>query len=150
MKSHLVYTLISSIISWVERWIGAKPILKRNCRIRWKNGSHLSILSAHKLNTVMPTDAFWMKGTNLHISTPKGQSSASSCKNKTTVRNEMFKKIIPKAVIWTLVLIAFLFHHVKLSQEEPFRKGICKMCVLKIRQQFHCYSPAWTRLSTKA
>lgn len=35
--------------------------------------SHLSILRAHKLNTVMPTDVFWMKGTSLHISTPKGQ-----------------------------------------------------------------------------
>lgn len=43
------------------------------------------MLRAHKLSTVMPTDAFWMKGTNLHISTPKGQSSASSCEKKPTI-----------------------------------------------------------------
>lgn len=55
-----------------------------------KKQSHLSILRAHKLNTVMPTDAFWMKGTNLHISTPKGQSSASSCEKSTEIRMELF------------------------------------------------------------
>lgn len=37
------------------------------------------MLSAHRLSTVMPTEAFWMKGTSLHRVTPKGQSSARSC-----------------------------------------------------------------------
>lgn len=71
-------------ISCVERWIWAKAGTKNKSETLTKNGSHLSILRAHKLSTVMPTDAFWMKGTSLHISTPKGQSSASSCEKKTT------------------------------------------------------------------
>lgn len=44
-----------------------------------KRSSYLSILSAQRLSTVIPTEAFWMKGTSLHIPAPKGQSSASSC-----------------------------------------------------------------------
>lgn len=71
-----------------SRKANLSPYWKAIKRVWWKNGSHLSILRAHKLSTVMPTDAFWMKGTNLHISTPKGQSSASSCEKK-TIRNKL-------------------------------------------------------------
>lgn len=72
-------------ISWVERWIWANACIGNKLETSMPNEPHLSILRAHKLSTVMPTDAFWMKGTNLHISTPKGQSSASSCEKKTTI-----------------------------------------------------------------
>lgn len=40
--------------------------------------SHLSMLRAQRLSTVMPTEAFWMKGTSLQTCTPKGQSLARS------------------------------------------------------------------------
>lgn len=40
--------------------------------------TYLSMLSAHKLSTVMPTDAFCMKGTSLQSPTPNGQSLAKS------------------------------------------------------------------------
>lgn len=40
--------------------------------------SHLSMLRAQRLRTVMPTEAFWMKGTSLHTCTPNGQSFAKS------------------------------------------------------------------------
>lgn len=40
--------------------------------------SYLSMLRAQRLRTVMPTEAFWMKGTSLHTCTPKGQSFAKS------------------------------------------------------------------------
>lgn len=39
---------------------------------------YLSMLRAQRLRTVMPTEAFWMKGTSLHTCTPKGQSFAKS------------------------------------------------------------------------
>lgn len=42
---------------------------------------YLSMLNAHRLSTVMPTEAFWMKGTSLHRVTPNGQSSARSCRD---------------------------------------------------------------------
>lgn len=40
--------------------------------------SHLSMLRAQRLSTVMPTEAFWIKGTSLQTCTPKGQSLARS------------------------------------------------------------------------
>lgn len=40
---------------------------------------YLSTLSAHRLSTVTPTEVFWMKGTSLQRTSPKGQSSAISC-----------------------------------------------------------------------
>lgn len=43
------------------------------------------MLSAQRLRTVMPTDAFCIKGSSLHTSTPKGQSSAWSWKKKCTM-----------------------------------------------------------------
>lgn len=39
---------------------------------------YLSILKAHRLSTVIPTEAFWTNGTSLHRVTPNGQSSARS------------------------------------------------------------------------
>lgn len=36
------------------------------------------MLRAHRLSTVIPTEAFWMNGTSLHRVTPNGQSSARS------------------------------------------------------------------------
>lgn len=44
------------------------------------SGPYLSTLSAHRLSTVTPTEVFWMKGTSLHRTSPKGQSSATSCR----------------------------------------------------------------------
>lgn len=43
---------------------------------------YLSTLKAHKLNTVIPTEVFCMKGTSLHSNNPNGQSSAMSCRKK--------------------------------------------------------------------
>lgn len=47
------------------------------------------MLSAHRLSTVMPTEAFWMKGTSLHRVTPNGQSSARSCRNTPTIKQHV-------------------------------------------------------------
>lgn len=44
--------------------------------------TNLSILRAHKLRTVMPTEAFWTNGMSLQMYTPNGQSSASSWREK--------------------------------------------------------------------
>lgn len=47
-----------------------------------KKTTYRSILRAHRLRTVIPTEAFWIKGINLQTYTPNGQSSAISCKSK--------------------------------------------------------------------
>lgn len=41
--------------------------------------AYLSILNAHRLSTVIPTEDFCTNGTSLHRVTPNGQSSARSC-----------------------------------------------------------------------
>lgn len=46
---------------------------------------YLSTLKAHRLSTVIPTDAFWRNGTSLHRKSPNALSSnghfvTSSCK----------------------------------------------------------------------
>lgn len=45
---------------------------------QWVYEVYLSILKAHRLSTVIPTEAFWTNGTSLHRVTPNGQSSARS------------------------------------------------------------------------
>lgn len=35
-------------------------------RVCGVNGAYRSTLRAHRLSTVIPTDAFWMKGISLH------------------------------------------------------------------------------------
>lgn len=69
----------------------------RTCRHwKWqifKNGEaviYLSTLKAHRLSTVIPTDAFWRNGTSLHRKSPNGLSSnghfvTSSCKKKKSI-----------------------------------------------------------------
>lgn len=52
--------------------------------------TYRSILRAHRLRTVIPTEAFWMNGINLHTYTPNGQSSAISCKRKTMETDKTF------------------------------------------------------------
>lgn len=47
-----------------------------------KKTTYRSILRAHRLRTVIPTEAFWIKGINLQTYTPNGQSSAISYKSK--------------------------------------------------------------------
>lgn len=44
--------------------------------------AYLSILNAHRLSTVIPTEDFCTNGTSLHRVTPNGQSSARSCIEK--------------------------------------------------------------------
>lgn len=62
---------------------------KINLPVRWNTDNnqdaqeetvspYLSTLRAHKLNTVIPTEVFCMKGTSLQSTKPNGQSSAMS------------------------------------------------------------------------
>lgn len=57
---------------------GSKVILQSQS----SSGVYLSMLRAHRLSTVIPTEAFCTKGTSLHSVTPKGQSSASSWRER--------------------------------------------------------------------
>lgn len=54
---------------------------------------HRSMLSAHRLRTVIPTEAFWMNGINLHTYTPNGQSSAISCRKINNRENTMKRRL---------------------------------------------------------
>lgn len=72
-------------------------------------GAYLSMLKAHRLSTVMPTEAFWMKGTSLHRVTPNGQSSARSCTNTQRSCHSLVPFILsPAALLWGRFLLFFL------------------------------------------